>query len=193
MQIKAKAKLFVKFISFVLITCLCVGVVNSWLKPKYYYTYAWPSTNTFQDFYALEKDSVDVLFFGSSHAVSSLNPQVVYDTYGITSYNLGSEQQSLVVSYYWLREALKYQSPKAVIIDTYMLHKFSDSYVYNDMNCSESAVRKAMDNMRLSPLKWEAAQTIAKTDPAQYPLPLPLDLFGRGRFHRGIHGRPWRY
>lgn len=167
MQIKAKAKLFVKFISFVLITCLCVGVVNSWLKPKYYYTYAWPSTNTFQDFYALEKDSVDVLFFGSSHAVSSLNPQVVYDTYGITSYNLGSEQQSLVVSYYWLREALKYQSPKAVIIDTYMLHKFSDSYVYNDMNCSESAVRKAMDNMRLSPLKWEAAQTIAKTDPAQ--------------------------
>lgn len=165
MQVKAKR--FIKFVSFVLITCLCVGIINEWLKPKYYYNDTWPSTNTFKDFYDLEKDSVDVLFFGSSHAVSSLNPQILYDTYGITSYNLGSEQQSLVVTYYWLREALKYQSPKAVVIDTYMLHKFSDSYVYNDMNCSEAAVRKAMDNMRLSPLKWEAAKTIEKTDPTQ--------------------------
>ena len=177
---QAKAKLFIKFISFVLVTCLCVSVVNEWLKPKYYYNDVWPSTNTFKDFYKLEKNSVDVLFFGSSHAVSSLNPQVIYDTYGITSYNLGSEQQSLVVTYYWLREALKYQSPKAVVIDTYMIHKFSDAYVYNDMNCSEAAVRKAMDNMRLSPLKWEAAQTIAKTDPTQDSLSY---IFPNIRYH----------
>lgn len=177
---QAKAKLFIKFISFVLVTCLCVGVVNEWLKPKYYYNDVWPSTNTFKDFYNLEKNSVDVLFFGSSHVVCSLNPQVIYDTYGITSYNLGSEQQSLVVSYYWLREALKYQSPKAVVIDTYMIHKFSDAYVYNDMNCSEAAVRKAMDNMRLSPLKWEAAQTIAKTDPTQNSLSY---IFPNIRYH----------
>lgn len=167
---REKTKLFVKFVAFVLVTCLCVGMVNEWLKPKYYYNDVYPSTNTFQDFYRLEKNTVDVLFFGSSHAVCSLNPQVIYDTYGITSYNLGTEQQSLVVTYYWLREALKYQSPKAVVIDTYMLHKFSDNYVYNDMNCSEPAVRKAMDNMRLSPLKWEAAQTIARTDPTQSSL-----------------------
>ena len=177
---QAKAKLFIKFISFVLVTCLCVSVVNEWLKPQYYYNDVWPSTNTFKDFYKLEKNSVDVLFFGSSHAVSSLNPQVIYDTYGITSYNLGSEQQSLVVTYYWLREALKYQSPKAVVIDTYMIHKFSDAYVYNDMNCSEAAVRKAMDNMRLSPLKWEAAQTIAKTDPTQDSLSY---IFPNIRYH----------
>lgn len=166
----AKTKLFVKFVAFVLVTCLCVGLVNQWLTPKYYYNDPWPSTNTFQGFYQLEKNTVDVLFFGSSHAVSTLNPQVIYDTYGITSYNLGSEQQSLVVSYYWLREALKYQSPKVVVVDTYMLHKFTDSYVYNNMNCSESAVRKAMDNMRLSPLKWEAAQDIARIDPTQNSL-----------------------
>lgn len=167
---REKTKLLVKFVAFVLVTCLCVGMVNEWLKPKYYYNDVYPATNTFQDFYRLEKNTVDVLFFGSSHAVCSLNPQVIYDTYGITSYNLATEQQSLVVTYYWLREALKYQSPKAVVIDTYMLHKFSDNYVYNDMNCSEPAVRKAMDNMRLSPLKWEAAQTIARIDPTQSSL-----------------------
>lgn len=163
-------KLAVKFVSFVLVTLFCVGAVNECLKPKYYYNQMWPSTNTYLDFYALEKNSVDVLFLGSSHAMCAFNPQVIYDTYGITSYNLGSEQQSLVVSYYWLREALKYQSPRAVVLDTYILHKFGANYVYNDLNSSESSVRKAMDSMRLSPLKWEAAQTIERIDPTQSAL-----------------------
>lgn len=163
-----KAKIAIKFISFVLLTCICVGMVNEWLKPKAYYTQTWPTTNTYIDFYNLERQSVDVLLLGSSHAVSCLNPQVIYDNYGITSYNLGSEQQSLVISYYWLREALKYQSPKVVVLDTYILHKYTTyAYVYNDMNCSESSVRKAMDSMRFSPLKWEAGKTIEAIDPTQ--------------------------
>lgn len=162
-----RIKLAIKFISFVLVTCICVGMVNELLKPKFYYNQIWPTTNTYLDFYKLEKNSVDVLFFGSSHAVCSFNPQVIYDNYGITSYNLGCEQQSLVITYYWLREALKYQSPRAVVLDTYILHKYTDAYVYNNMNCSESVVRKAMDSMRLSPLKWEAGKVIEKIDPTQ--------------------------
>lgn len=167
-MIKKKSKLAIKFISFVLVTCICVGMVNEWLKPKYFYNQNWPTTNTYIDFYRLEKNSVDVLFFGSSHAISSYNPQVIYDNYGITSYNLGSEQQSIVVSYYWLREALKYQSPKVIILDTYMLHKYfggSMGYVDKNMNCDEFSIRKAMDNMRLSPLKWEAGKVIEELDP----------------------------
>lgn len=166
-MIKNRVKLAIKFISFVLITCICVGMVNEWLKPKYYYNQTYPTTNTYLDFYKLEKNSVDVLFFGSSHAVTSFNPQVIYDNYGITSYNLGCEQQSIVVTYYWLREALKYQSPKVIILDTYTLYKYYDAYVYNNMNCGETAVRKAMDNMRLSPLKWEAGKVIEEIDPTQ--------------------------
>ena len=166
-MVKNRAKLTIKFILFVLITCICVGIVNELLKPKYYYDQEYPTTNTYMDFYKLEKNSVDVLFFGSSHGVNSFNPQVIYDNYGITSYNLSSAQQSIVVTYYWLREALKYQSPKVVILDTYTLHKYYDAYVYNDMNCSEGAVRSAMDSMRLSPLKWEAGKAIEEIDPTQ--------------------------
>lgn len=169
-MVKNKGRLAIKFITFVLAASFCVGMVNEWLKPKYYYNQTWPATNTFKDFYDLKKDTVDVLFLGSSHAMCSFNPQVLYDTYGITSYNLGSEQQSIVVSYYWLREALKYQSPKAVVLDTYMLHKFGAVYVYNEMNCSETAVRKAMDSMKPSLLKWEAAKAIEKVDPTQSAL-----------------------
>ena len=167
---KSRIRLAVKFTVFVLVTCFCVNMVNEWLKPKYYYNQTWPATNTFLDFYELEKNSVDVLFLGSSHAVCSFNPQVLYDNYGITSYNLGSEQQSIVVSYFWLQEALKYQQPKAVVLDTYMLHKFGAVYVYNEMNCSEGAVRKAMDCMRPSLTKWQAAKEIARIDSTQNAL-----------------------
>lgn len=180
MKVKEKVKVAIKFVSFLVVTCLCVGIVNEWLKPGYYYNGPWPTTNTYKDFYELEKESVDVLFFGSSHAVSSLNPQVIYDAHGITSYNLGCEQQSLVITYYWLREALKYQSPKVVVLDTHMLHKYYGGYVYNDMNCSETAVRKAMDSMRFSPLKWEAGKTIERIDPTQSGLSF---LLSNIRYH----------
>lgn len=174
MTVKKKLFLFIKLIIFLTLTLLVVNTVNNLLKPKYYYTEEWPTTNTYVDFYKLEKNSVDVLMFGSSHAVSSLNPQVIYDNYGITSYNLGCEQQSPLITYYWLREALKYQSPKVVIIDTYTFHKYTDAYVYNEMNCSEAAVRKAIDSMHFSPLKIEAGQNIERYDDTQNGLSYPF-------------------
>ncbi len=169
-MVKSKIKITIKLVLFVIVICTCVSMVNEWMKPKYYYTEDWPSTNTYMDFYKLERNTVDVLFFGSSHAVSSFNPQVIYDDYGITSYNLGSEQQSLLVTYFWLREALKYQSPKAIVLDTYTFHKYRDAYIYNNMNCSEESVRKAMDSMRFSPLKVEASMAIEKVDPTHIGL-----------------------
>ena len=173
-MIKSRIKLTIKFICFLLVTFSCVLAVNVWLRPEYYYNEDWPTTSTYDDFYNLRKNSVDVLFFGSSHTVSTFNPQVIYDDYGITSYNMGCEQQSLVVTYYWLREALKYQSPKVVVLDTLTLYRYLDAYVYNDMNCSEGAVRKSIDSMRLSPLKFEAGRAIEAEDPTQSGLSFPF-------------------
>ena len=157
----------IKAILFAFLSFMFVILVNKGLMPKYYYNDSWPTTNTYRDFYRLDKNSVDVLFFGSSHAVSSFNPQVIYDTYGIRSYNLGCEQQSLFVTYYWLREALKYQSPEVVVLDTFTFHEYTDAYVYNILNCNETAIRKAMDCMKLSLLKIEAGMNIEKIDSSQ--------------------------
>ncbi len=169
-MMKTRLKLAIKLVAFVLLTCLCVKTVNEWMIPKDYYNAALPTTNTYKEFYKLKKDSVDVLFLGSSHAVCAFNPQVIYDNYGVTSYNLGSGQQSLLASYYWLREALKYQSPKVVVLETFTCFRYSDKYVYNKINCDEPSLRKPIDNMRLSPLKVEAARDIERLDPTQIGL-----------------------
>lgn len=114
-------KLLIKAIIFVMLSSGTVLFLNQVLTPKYFYNNTWPTTSTYLGFYKMERNTVDVLFFGSSHAASSFSPQILYDRYGITSYNLGCEQQNLITSYYWLKEALRFQKPKAIVLDCYIL------------------------------------------------------------------------
>ncbi len=149
---------------FLLILANVVMMINRILTPKYFYNHMWPTTSTYLGFYEMEKDTADVIFLGSSHGASSFSPQVLYNRYGITSYNLSCEQQNLLVSYYWLKEALRYQSPKAVILDCYMLFPYNKN---EPLNTSEGCTRKAMDYMRWSPVKWEAVHAVCEEDKNQ--------------------------
>lgn len=121
----------------------------------------------YHDFYGMEKDTVDVLFLGSSHAYSAYSPQYLYDAFGIRSYNLGSSQQDLTLSYYWLREALKTQSPGAVVLDTCTFFRWFND---NKTNCEEAFVRKAMDFMKWSPNKLEAVLELSRLEPEELSL-----------------------
>jgi hypothetical protein len=149
---------------FVLLTGFIVSIVNYILSPKKYYDDEWPTTATYKGFYQMQKDTIDVLFLGSSHAASSFNPQEVYNSYGIKSYNIGCEGQSVLVSYYWLKEAIKYQSPKFVVFDTFMLFDHNDD---NPLNSSEACTRMAIDAMNMSTVKLNAANDICKYDNSQ--------------------------
>ena len=167
----------IRVITFSIVTFFIIALVNYVITPKKYLEDLWPTTATYKGFYKMDKDSVDVLFIGSSHAAAAFNPQVIYDKYGITSYNLACEQQNLVVSYYWLKEALNYQKPSAVVLDTFMLYTFEPSEV---LNTSEAFTRMAMDSMRWSKVKWEAIHDICRLDPAQS---VNSYIFQNVRFH----------
>ena len=129
------------FLAFALLVSFAVYVINRTLMPKYVFgTHGNPMTSTYLGFYEMEEDTVDVLLLGSSQMGAGLNPQDIYDEAGIRSYNLASNNQPLWVSYYWLREALNYQSPKVVVLDCYML--------FFDQNIEEDQVRQALDYMK---------------------------------------------
>lgn len=130
------------------------------IKPKYVYGDGFPTTSTFKGFYESKRNSYDLLFLGSSHGVCAFNPKVM-DEYDISSYNLSCEQQNLFTSYYWLKEALKYQKPQTVVLDVYMLYLFdADSMKPTTANCT----RKGFDFMRLSPNKISACINAKKVD-----------------------------
>ncbi len=153
-----KGSFLLRILVFLMIFALLIIEINYIFLPKKYIDDEWPTTATYKGFYQMKKDSVDVLFLGSSHAASAFNPQTVYDYAGIGSYNLGCEQQNTLVSYYWLKEAIKYQSPKVIILDVYML--FSE-------DIDEACTRMAMDAMRWSRVKYEAVRAICNNDERQ--------------------------
>lgn len=68
-------------------------------------------------FYSLEDDCLDVVFLGSSNIHCNVNPNVIWNDYGITSYNYSCDQQELGTTYYYLKQVFETQSPKVVVID----------------------------------------------------------------------------
>ena len=74
---------------------------------------------TIEAFYDEPKQTVDVLIVGGSHAMCALSPTEIYRDTGLTAYNLSTWSQPVWVSYHYVREALKYQSPKVVLIDAF--------------------------------------------------------------------------
>ena len=149
---------------FLAILIMVLRVVTTTLVPKYLSNNMYPTTTTFTRFYDMKKDSVDVLFLGSSHAVNGFNTQELYDRFGFRSYSLASEQQNLLTSFYWLEEALKYQSPKVVVLDAFMAFPHISE---ESLNAVEATTRKAFDYMKWGEVKRDAVKAICEYDESQ--------------------------
>ena len=72
---------------------------------------------TMRRFYKEKEDTIDVLFLGSSHVFTDVNPAVLWDYQGISSFVLGSSNQAIWESYYNMVEAFKTQHPKLVAVE----------------------------------------------------------------------------
>lgn len=125
-----------------------------------YYT----AGSVFEGMYGLKDDTLDVLFLGSSHGYNSYDPQHLYDVYRLRSYNLSTSRQGPIASYYWLKEVLKTQSPKAVVFEVCFLFHETD----------EPSLRIALNPMHLSRNKLDAIKDLSALDPELYD---PLSFF----------------
>ena len=92
----------VKLCAFTVFLCLMIIVIDHICMAKYMYNGREPMTETYANFYNMERDSVDVLILGTSHAATGFNPQDLYDAQKLRSYNLASTAQPVWISYYWL-------------------------------------------------------------------------------------------
>ncbi len=155
-----KKRIFFRVISFFIVLFLLYKLCLTIVIPKSFTGDGFSTTSTYSDFYELEEDTVDVIFLGSSNAVCGFIPPELYHKYGISSYNLACEQQNLFTSYYWLREALRFQKPRTVVLDTAMLYLYDNEDLANSI---EGLTRRAFDFMRWSPVKLEAVINMPKT------------------------------
>ncbi len=66
-----------------------------------------------------EKQDFDVLFMGASHVRYGVFPMELWNDYGMTSFNLAADGNTIPVSYWILVNALDYKTPKVVVMDIY--------------------------------------------------------------------------
>ena len=78
-------------------------------------------------FYQEPKNTLDVLFLGSCNMYSSVSPVLIYEKYGITGYAFCCPDEEMSTSYYYLREALKTQDLKAVVVESLFLTETNNS------------------------------------------------------------------
>ncbi|MFP4697983.1 MAG: DUF1574 family protein [Eubacteriales bacterium] len=73
----------------------------------------------FEEFYEQDRDSIDMVFIGSSHSYCTFDPEIFDEELGTSSFQLGTPLQHPDTSYYVLKEVLEYQKPKIVVFEIY--------------------------------------------------------------------------
>lgn len=118
---------------FLLCTAILLTFLTALCKRK---TYGgpWNYMSKLNEFYALEDNTLDYICVGSSHMYCSVNPLEVWSHKGAAGFVLATQQQPLMASYYYIKEALKTQSPKVVVVEGWMgsAEDSHDSAVYYD-------------------------------------------------------------
>lgn len=73
--------------------------------------------NDHEGFYDCASDTVDVIFIGGSMSYTAFSPIELYEKHGISSYNFGTSNQSVLAGYIWALEAGEYQDYKAIVLE----------------------------------------------------------------------------
>lgn len=140
-------KIFSIFI-FILIGIILFYILNIIFMPEWVINN--DATLSTRGIYEEKKNSLDVVFVGSSNIYNGISPLEIWEETGIPSYSYASPEQKIWLSYYAIEELFKYQKPKIIMLD--MNEAFTDA----ENNYDEDTIRKLLDNMKIGKAKLDA-------------------------------------
>lgn len=141
--LKFIGKCFCFFLIFVfLLIIIQENLRDKWAEGEY------NTSVKVKGFYAEKENTLDVIFVGSSQMYADMAPAVLFDHFGITSYDFCANEQPLWVSYYYIKEALKHQKPKVIVLDVFT--------VYGDDYEEEGVMHINLDDLPLNANKINA-------------------------------------
>ena len=108
-------KAFVKIVLFLMIGILLLQCISWILMGKI-------AIGNISSLYTEPKGSIDIVFMGTSHMVNAVYPMELWREFGYTSLNQGQNGQTLPATYYALKEVLRLQTPKLIVLDLYYLN-----------------------------------------------------------------------
>ena len=145
----------VRIIAFTLCAVIIFVFISAVCERKTY-SGSWNYMSKLNEFYSLEKDTIDYIGVGSSHMYCTVNPLEVWKESGIAGFVLATQQQPLWASYYYIKEAFKTQSPKYVILEGLM--------VCNESTYDSAVLYDAIDPLRFSFNKIQMINKLVEYD-----------------------------
>jgi len=110
------------------------------------------------------EDKLDVIFLGPSTTDVGIRPMQLWDKYGITSFNTGYPNNTVIMNYYNIEEYIKRFCPKVIMIDCIRINR-------NWANNAEK--HDVMDKMKLSLTKLKLVnEVIPKYERLEFLFPL---------------------
>lgn len=114
----SRLKITVRVIAFISLFAFVFVQVEDRIVP----TWDWPGsqerlTRSITGVYQEDRDSLDLLWLGTSHMQNGISPMEIYRHTGLFSYNIATPAQPLLLTYYRLKSVLKEQSPRIVFLD----------------------------------------------------------------------------
>lgn len=140
---KDKTKNFVRASTFIVIVVLLISILSSFFQPVWL---EWNNFYTTKGFYKEKKNTIETVFLGASTVLAGVNPIMLYEKFGLCAYNLSTEKQPMMGSYYWLEEAYRMhpETLKTVFLGASGLR----------FEPSEIGFHKAIDNMKISKARY---------------------------------------
>lgn len=106
-----------KIVIFLLVVVLILNVLSPIFVPKNNNDASGIKYENARGFYGEAKDSIDIISVGNSDLYSALNPLQLWKEHGFTAYSCAEPYQNIFSAYQILKESLKYQKPKLVILE----------------------------------------------------------------------------
>lgn len=109
----------------------------------------------FAGLYWQPEDSIDVVFLGTSHVHCGVNTGLLWENYGIASYDYSGAEQPLWMTYYYLKEFYKYQSPSVVVLDLYGPARYKEDYQYDWMSENIYGMKFSLNKLEMMSVSVE--------------------------------------
>lgn len=151
MKLKTKKILMRTF--FFLLFVVTVYLASSVLRVKSSH-----GINQLEGIYWQPENTIDVMMMGSSHIHCNVNTALLWEKYGIAAYDYSGAEQPLWMTYYYLKELYKYQSPEIIVLDLYAPARYKEDYQYDWISENIFGMRFSLNKLEMMAVSVERSK-----------------------------------
>lgn len=100
---------------------IVVILIAALISVRFFHVLSWKQSDGILKYYKYDDNCMDVIVYGPSRSFCTVNPVLMWDKYGIACVNAGEAGQNIGSTYCYMKETLKNQTPKIMLIELSLL------------------------------------------------------------------------